>query len=79
MNRYQFQGCQLGILKSLVETHQKQLRDLKKKSEVDNKLGGSFYYLPHQGICKSKNVPVNIYIAILLMNSCVSIGIIISQ
>ena len=31
------------------------------KSEVDNKLGRSFYYLPHLDICKSQNVPVNIY------------------
>jgi len=32
-----------------------------RKSQVDIKLGESFYYLPYLGICKSQNVLVNMY------------------
>jgi len=35
--------------------------NLNRKSQVDTKLGGSFYYLPYLGICKSQNVLVNTY------------------
>ena len=57
MNRWQIQGCQWEFLKNPIYTLQK-ISDLNRKSQVNIKLGESFYYLQYLGICKSQNVLV---------------------
>ena len=52
-------GLAMDFFEKLTQTDQKNHRFVQKIP--DTKLGECMYYLPYLGICKSQNVPLNMY------------------